>query len=348
MFCFSSSGMTNYVSSLLSTAKHERLIHAFKKIGKDCSKKVKGFFISNAIVFMIIVTFVISYYLLLNKITLNFNVLSLIIVSASLIVTLTMGFIFQEYKDINILRREKLNRFAELQRELIPYQRAFVTLSRQLMNKNKQIDFLLGKDYIKLRKNMKFWENNKNAYGIDFVKALYEFGSDHFNMPDYETDYSIISKKFLEIMHHAIVELSSLLARRKHYKYVFENLGIKENKRFGKTIIADESDFLKYEIKPIIKNYSGNWKSVDFWQLKIEEVLDILDKMEAASIFIYSYTSKTITKFSKHFIILSLFGILTPLSAIALKNIISLKSIQFLTNLSVIGFMIFFDITQER
>lgn len=317
--------------------------HIKDLLTKKKKLKVKQNFIRSRllVIYGVIFIIAISYILISVSIFFNQDVLNPIIVSASLIVTLITGFMFQEYKDINILRREKLNRFVELQRKLLPYQIVFDTLSRQLRNKNEKIDFLLGQDYVKLR-TAEFWEKNKNAYGIDFVRSLYELGSNHFNVPNFEKTSSIISKKLLENMHKAIIELSGVLARRKHYKYIFENLGIKENNDFSKIIIANESNFLKYDIQPLIQKYKGDWKSLDFWQLKIEEAADILEKMKSASRFIYSYNSKTITKFSKYLIMTSLFGILIPLLTISLTKVISSQIIFFLTTLSVIGFTVFF------
>ncbi len=272
----------------------------------------------------------------------NFEVLNVIIVSASVIVTLITGFLFNEYSNLKKFRIKKLNSFAELQKDLLPYQRAFEEVSRQLRRKNNNLDFLLGKDYMKFRKDIDFWENNENAYGIDFVKALYELGSHSIDVPDFELSQSIINKSLLDRLHEAAIEASGLLARKKHYKHILDDLKLKSGNDFKDIKIVEDIAGFKNLIKIISDGYTGDWRTLDFWEIKIQEAVDILDKMKAYSRFIYEFDSKKLKNFSRYLILSSFFGVIIPILLISLRSFIPSFLKAIFINMSVLGFLVFF------
>lgn len=294
--------------------------------------------ITTLIIITIIGSLILSNYVFLNR-----SALTVVITSASIIVALIIGFLFNSFFNIKQIRLEKLSRFSELQKRLIPYQRAFYIWTDQIRRRNEKIDFQLGIPYMQLRKSIDFWEKNSNAYAIDFVKSLYEVGSKWWEIPDFEKTHSIVNEENLKNMYEGIIEANGLLTRRKHYKHIFRILGWKDTDDFNAITVADSSLGMEHLVKPLLTKKTDNWRVLEFWYAKIDEATDILERMISNGRFVYSFVSKDIKKLSYYLLLISLFGVIIPLLLILLAELpLQLSIMTFFTNLSITGFLVFF------
>lgn len=237
-----------------------------------------------------------------------------LLTAASIMISLTIGYLISKFFAIKEERRAVINKFRDLQYQFQPYQRAFDNL-REHLYRRFPFEYKHSIPYKKLISMPEFWEGeNIPCYGISFVRALFELTGDLFYFNDFDVDHRIIPKEQLLKYDEALSQLEGTLARRKHYKYLLKDFALDEQKDLDNNIVNSETPFVKISASKIAKEGEMSfWKTLEFWQIKFEEahrlVLIMLNNID----FIQYYRANPLRENIFILLLSSIGGIFMPL-----------------------------------
>ena len=331
------------ISLLRIPTKYQQL-HPTENIGNHDSQdkekgKIKAKFIKNFYFILLPLVIGISY-VLSDFIISNESILSVIVTASAFIVAVISGFLINSYYNVNQLRWEKVERFSELQNSLKPYAEAFYWLVHDLTRKHK-LNYRFPESIKTLEHDTEWNWSNDESVAVRFVRYLSDFAGNPYDMPDFELSRKIISKDRLDEMYEYVIMAGGLLGRYKHFKYILKAFKLKDTNDLDEVIIAD-SQFVEIHAKKISKT-GEDYRTLGFWEAKIDEASEILARMKANGEFVYSFNIYEIQRLGLNLLFISIFGILLPITILMLDSTIeNYKS--FVTILSAVGFVTYFSL----
>jgi len=140
------------------------------------------------------------------------------------------------------------------------------------------------------------------------------------------------------------IRACGLLTRQKHYKYILKTLGFEVTSDFDRILIADSQYGLQYWASRLLKERDKqDFRTLAFWHDRLEECLDLLERMKSHGRFIYSFVPNEIRKLSAYLLFVSVFGIIVPLLTFSASSLLGTWKIT-LSALSFVGFLSFFSV----
>lgn len=267
------------------------------------------------------------------------NILPNLITATSIIVSILIGYLFTRLVEIRRTQNEKLRRFIELQEELSPYQEALYTLAESL-DRNYSIDLQWKRNYFELWRDIKFLEDpSQKPHAVLFIRALYRIAKNRYEYLDPEIRNRLIAPEELDSVNECLMSLSGILCRRKYYKNVFSDLGIPLENDFSKVILQDFSR-LKYTAELLPNESKIQWNTLAFWEKKINEALDITERMLGNASHIFIHTGKILKLIFWELLIVVTFGLFLPLLTLGFEFPSTVN--HYLSYASLIGFILSF------
>lgn len=325
--------------TLLRTARHLSQVVRRAEFREKLKRHAESLVFALLILCVFTVTFYVAPWL-----TIDDELLRVIVSSTAIVVGLIVGFLFNSYFHLKQMRFERLSRFVRLQDRLRLYQEAFRSLSQQLVERYRsKVDFQLNKTLRQLARDIDFAQT-EYFEAVMWVHAIWDVGSSSFQTPDFELTDAIVTKERLQELYGAMQWACSLLTREKRYKYVLKTLGFQVTSDFDQIFIADSQYGLQYVATRLLKKNEGqDFRTLRFWQDRFEECLDLLERMKAHGRFIYSFVSDPIRKLSAYLLFVSIFGIVVPLVTLSASRCLLGTWRITLSTLSFIGFLLFFS-----
>lgn len=260
--------------------------------------------------------------------------------ATSIIVAILVGYLFIRFSNIREIRRERLDRYIELQEELYPYQEAFYKLAISL-GKQHDIQLQWERDYFELLKDIKFLEDDSRKPNATlFIRALERVGKRHWDYRDPEISRKLIAPEELDSIKECLTALSGTLCREKHYKPVLSELGVTLDD-FSKIVITYNGDpSLKKCVEKLDNESNMGVDSLAFWEVKINKALDITERMWSNAGHIFFYTAKKLKILFGELSSVMIFGLFLPLIVLSFKCPMSTS--YYLSYASLVGFILSF------
>lgn len=280
-----------------------------------------------------------------NLIQVETNVLTVIATASSFIVAIMVGFSINSYYSIKQLRWEKLNRFSELQNQLRNYAEAFYWLSDSIIRDHK-LDWRFPESIEKLRLDSDWLYKDNDSVAVMFVRYLKDFAGIPSQIPDFELKHAIIPKERLEQMYDYITSADGLLGRYKWFKYILKSFKLQDTNNLDEVIITNH-EFAEFGARKL-KKENENFRTLGFWEARIIECEEILERMRANGKFVYSFNIFEIKRLGLNLLFISAFGILLPITILMLNNSIPPYYQSLFTIVSGVGFMVYFILGVSR
>lgn len=309
------------------------------------TRKKLGVFLSKNSYFVFLPFVLFGSYALSSLIQAETDVLTVIVTASSFIVAIITGFLINSYYGIKQLRWDKLNRFADLQNQLRDYAWAFWSLTFSI-TRNHNLDWRFPKSIEELEHDTDWVWGNKDSTAVMFIRYLKDFARYPNDIPDFELTHAAISKAKLEQMHEYMIRASGILTRYKHFKHILKSFELTDTNDLDKVIITNDSN-VEISVKKL-KKENQDFRTLGFWQVQIEECVEILDRMKMNGKFIYSFSVFEIKQLGLNLMFLSVFGILLPITVLIVNDSIPSSYQSFLTIVSSVGFMLYFILGVSR
>jgi hypothetical protein len=176
-----------------------------------------------------------------------------------------------------------------------------------------------------------------------WVHAIWDAASLPYQTPDFEKTSSILSEERLNQIHDALLQACGLLTREKYYKYILKAFGLEETRDFSKIpIVHDDAFGMRYLAERFVKDKNDfDFRTLEFWEARLEDCLDLLERMKEHGYFIYSFVPTEIRRLSSYILVVSTLGILLPLFILTLGSLLS-PFRAILSGISFVGFASFF------
>ena len=301
-------------------------------------KKLRIFLIKNY--FFVFLPFVfLGSYVISNLIQAEAAVLTVLVTASSFIVAIMGGFLINSHYSIKRLRWEKLDRFADLQNQLRNYTDALFWLTKSITDKHS-LNWRFPESIEALRHDSDWNYEDSDSVAVMFVRYLRDGAGLSSSIPDFELDHAIIPEDRLEEMHDYIINASALLARYKWFKHILKSLKLPDTNNLDEVIITNDS-FVESIARRLKKENEG-FKTLGFWERRIDECGDILARMKANGKFVYSFNVLEIKQLGLNLLFLSAFGILLPITMLIANDSIQPYYQSLLTIVSGVGFMLYF------
>lgn len=220
---------------------------------------------------------------------------------------------------LNLNYTEKVNRFAELQNQLRNYADAFYWFTDSIIREHN-LKWRFPESVEKLRRDSDWIYQDDDSVAILFVRYLKDFAGPLNNIPDFELKHAIIRKDRLEQMYNDIIHASGLLARHKWFKYILKSFKLPDTNNLDKVIITEYKS-VEFAARRL-KKENENFKTLGFWEARIDECEEILARMKANGEFVYSFNIFEIKRLGLILLFLSVFGILLPISVLIASDLI--------------------------
>lgn len=238
--------------TLLRTARHLSQVVRRAEFREKLKRHAESLVFALLILCVFTVTFYVAPWL-----TIDDELLRVIVSSTAIVVGLIVGFLFNSYFHLKQMRFERLSRFVRLQDRLRLYQEAFRSLSQQLVERYRsKVDFQLNKTLRQLARDIDFAQT-EYFEAVMWVHAIWDVGSSSFQTPDFELTDAIVTKERLQELYGAMQWACSLLTREKRYKYVLKTLGFQVTSDFDQIFIADSQYGLQYVATRLLKKNEG-------------------------------------------------------------------------------------------
>lgn len=266
-----------------------------------------------------------------------FEIFPLLVGSSSIIVSILIGYLFTRFSELKTFTKERFNRFVLLQEELNKYQEAFYWFSEAISRKFK-IERQIPKPYDSLRKNIDFWEDDKQKPSSTlFARDFYEVGKDYLEYRDYELKRNIIPENKIEQIWNSITNIGGTLARYKHYHHVIEELGLNPDAKFESIKIVDDILGVRVHAEQLKPYPTLAWDSLAFWEEQVNNAIDIVERMKANPIKTHPIV---ISSFKMIFILLVFVLVFGTIIPIIISSLNFPRTVSYLLGyLCIIGFI---------
>ena len=305
---------------------------------KQIPKKIRAF-LDKGFYFIPLPLILLGSYALSDSIHAETDVLAVIVTASSFIVAIITGFLLHSHYGIMEMRWKKLERFADLQNQLRDYAWAFEHLTFSLTRVHS-LNWRFPDSIEKLERDIDWLEKSEDYEAVMFIRYLKDFTRWPNDIPDFELTHAIIKESRLEQMHHYIARAAGLLARHKHFKYILKSFKLPDTSDLDKVIITNDPN-IKNGVKRLKKG-NQNFNTLGFWQARIQECLEILERMRMNGKFVYSFRVLETKRLGLNLLFLSVFGILLPITVLIVNDAIPVSCQSFLTIVSSVGFMVYF------
>lgn len=108
-------------------------------------------------------------------------------------------------------------------------------------------------------------------------------------------------------------------------------------------VIADDSYGMRHLAERLVKDKNEfDFRTLEFWEARLDDCLDLLERMKEHGNFIYSFVPTEIRRLSSYVLVVSTLGILLPLFILTLGSLLSPFRV-ILSGISFVGFASFFS-----